>query len=151
MHMHATLRSANNVTLIAVYFFAAVLIAFLAPGSLNWPPIAIGCAVGAWCGVCQRRAIRERASQLLASKTALEVRAALMSSSWGRASVFGLWIGAVAIVIAAVAVSFPNVQEVAASWLLGYLAEKIVREMLTLPSTIGLARLEIAEAPTDAP
>ena len=149
--MHATLRPKENILLIAVYLMAGSLILLLIPTPLVLWPVGISVFFGISCGICQRYAVRERMTEMLAAKTAMQVRAVLMSSAWGRAAVYGLYCSVLARAIVSIAIFFPVPTQVLAAWVIGYLAERAVRETITLPTTMELAKAESAPNSPEPP
>jgi hypothetical protein len=142
--MHATLRPRTNYVLLGVYVVVGALVVWFTPQPLLGLPAAVGAGVGLLCGVCQLKAIRERTTELLAAKSALEVRATLMSSTWGAAAIRLQWCGTVAVVAVAFAVFRPSVVELGAGVILGYLCLAALRDIVALPAVFRLCEKEAA-------
>jgi hypothetical protein len=138
--MHATLRTRNNLLLIAAYLIGGFLVLLIVPTPLALLPIGVGALFGIACGICQRNAIRARMTELIAAKTAMQVREVLMSSPWGRAAIYGLYCSMVVGGLVSFATFFPNSMDFMAGWVLSILAEKAIRETVTLTSTMNLAK-----------
>jgi hypothetical protein len=138
--MHWTLKTRNNLTLIASYLVCGFLILLLIPTPLVLWPIGVGALFGIGCGICQRNAIRARTADLIAAETAMQIRAAMMRSPWGRAGIYGLYCSMVVGGFVSFATFSPNSMDFMAGWVLSCLAEKTLRETVTLASTMELVR-----------
>jgi hypothetical protein len=92
---------------------------------------------GLLAGLFQYSALRRHGSQFQAADTALQVRAALISSAPGKASIALLWLAAFALVVLLVfGGSHATIQTIVGS----YAAFALVREVTALPGLFALNR-----------
>jgi hypothetical protein len=88
--LHSSLRARNNVVLACVWLVALLAVAFFL-GRVPWAMVAAGGVSGALQGALQRRALRDGVASFAKARTAMEVRAAMLSTSAGRAQIKVLW------------------------------------------------------------
>jgi hypothetical protein len=137
--MHTTLTPRTNFSMIAIMLVAAAAVPYFFPRPFLWAEFALGAAIGIVAGICQLRALRDTAAMLLAADGALAVRRALKTSRSGRAYLAVFWIGNIAIVALAL---YLFGSDMVAGCIAGYVMMALVRDVITLPGTFSLARME---------
>ena len=137
---HATLRPATNIVMIIVWGIAALLLTRLC----NPRPILLldaGSALGVVGGYMQVLSFGEGRDAFLQTNTALEVRARLKATKWGKRYLYFLWSsGFFLVVLAFLLTSNPALAFPAA-----YFTMMFVREIVTLKPTFDLARMSSQE------
>lgn len=96
--MHYTLTPLGNTALMAI-MAAALLVCFLTGNGPSLAILAAFMVAGGLAGLLQNIALRRHASQFQSASSALQVRAALVSSVPGKASVALLWLAGVALIL----------------------------------------------------
>jgi hypothetical protein len=141
--MHKSLTPQSNILLIIVW--ASVVATFIFSSVHPNKPLMLGVGVifGIFAGVLQVRALQESKDQFLTSTTALEVRAAMMSSRSGRAATYVLYAAAGSLLLTA----FTQHEVVGFGLIAGYAAFAFVRECIALKGCIDLHRAQPNQNP----
>lgn len=100
--------------------------------------IGIGAAFGLFAGLFQLRALHETKERFLSATTALEVRAAMMSSRSGRLATYTLYTAAGILLLTA----FTLNEVIGFGLIAGYSSFAFVRECVTLKGCIDLQRAQ---------
>lgn len=134
--MHKSLTPRNNLLLILVW--AAVVIAFLfASAHPNKTlMLGVGAIFGFVAGIFQLRAIQASKDKFLTATTALEVRAAMTSSTAGRLAIYTLYLVFGILLLTA----FTQKEVVGFGLIAGYAAFALVRDCIALQGCISLQR-----------
>jgi hypothetical protein len=142
--MHRSLSPVFNVAAIAVW--AVVVVSFALAGVQANKPLLLGVGgvLGFVAGLCQLHALREEAPRFLPAKTAVEVRRAMMASRFGRYAIYLLWVSAAILLLCVV--TQPDRRLF--SWLAGYAAFSLARDLVALPGCLDIWRT--ATAPTSS-
>ncbi len=96
--MHYTLTPRGNAALV-VLMAVALLACFLAGGGPSLVILAAFFSAGALAGLLQNISLRRHAVQFQSAKSALQVRAALVSSVPGKVSVALLWLSGLFLIL----------------------------------------------------
>ena len=132
--MHYTLTPRGNIPLIALMAIALSLCLFLGNGA-SLAVIAIFSLAGLVAGLLQARSIYNDRSKFLSANTALEVRAALTSSTAGKLSIALLWLSGFALI----ALLFRGGEYATVQTMVGsYATFSLVRESAALPALFAL-------------
>ena len=135
--MHWTLRPRPNIWLAAGWVvIAAGIVAFVSP--VPWIFVLAGFIAGACLGFLQLKALRASPESFAASRTAMEVRRALVSSRWGRLYVRFFWVASLALIGSAIALQPGNAL---IAFFAAYAPFAFARELMTLRGTYELQRL----------
>jgi membrane protease YdiL (CAAX protease family) len=134
--MHKSLTLRNNLLIILVW--AAVVSAFIfASAHPNKPlMLGVGAFFGVVAGIFQLRAIQESKDKFLTAKTALEVRAAMTSSTAGRLALYTLYLVFVILLLTA----FSQKEVIGFGLIAGYAAFALARDCIALQGCISLQR-----------
>ena len=133
--MHASLKPATNFILLAVWCAVVIaIITLLSP--VPWLFIALGLPVGAWAGTLQLHALRETPAVFLKTRTMMDVRDALRSSSSGRLYGRVFWILMLFLLILAIWLQ-PR-RQVSLGILAGYCSFSFARDLLSLRGVFEL-------------
>ncbi len=147
--LHVSLRPTTNALLLLVWLGVAAGIVGLVGASVLWL-MGVGAAVGAAAGARQRASLRDDAAAYRAAGSALQVRAVMAQSTWGRRYLTLLWFAqlgflALAIVVArtagrhhAEATALQTAVAVALGYASLYASFAAAREAVTLPATLRL-------------
>lgn len=138
---HATLRLGVNLTLIVVWALAAAIFAGMSD-PLPIVEIALGSFLGALGGYMQFLSFKEGRGEFLKAKTALEVRAKLKETEWGKRYIYFLWVSGATLAIVSIAISNNPLLSFPAA----YFGMMFVREIVTLKPTHELWRMQKLEA-----
>lgn len=132
--MHYTLTPRGNAALMAL-MAAALLVCFLTGNGPSLPILAGFVVAGAFSGLLQNIALRHSVSQFQSATSALQVRAALVSSASGKGSVALLWLNGVALGLLLVyGGQYATIQTIVGA----YAAFSLVREVATFPALFVL-------------
>ena len=136
--MHKSLTPRSNLVLILVW--GAVVGAFMFSSTLPTRAllIGIGAAFGLFAGLFQLRALHETKERFLSATTALEVRAAMMSSRSGLLATYTLYAAAGILLLTA----FTQNEFIGLGLVAGYASFAFVRECLTIKGCIDLQRAQ---------
>ena len=137
--MHPTLTPKNNLRLLAIWAIACAATAVFFMRPTLWLFFTTGAMLGCLAGYLQLRALRKSGPQLIAAASAMDVRRALQTTSWGKTYLAVFWVGNVAIIVLALAMYHGGM---IAGWIAGYCSFALVREIITLSGTYELRRLE---------
>ncbi len=96
--MHYTLTPRGNAALMAL-MAAALLACFLTGNGPSLAILAVFMVAGAFAGLLQNIALRRNVSQFQSASSAFQVRAVLVSSFPGKASVALLWLSGLALIL----------------------------------------------------
>jgi hypothetical protein len=141
--MHQTLSPKNNLRLLAVWAIACGVTAIFFMRPMLWLFFTTGAALGCIAGLLQWRALHQSGPQLIAAESAMDVRRALQTTPWGKAYLPMFWIGNIGIVVLSL---FVYREAMIGGWIAGYSSFALVREIITLPGTYELQRLEGMDA-----
>ena len=134
--MHKSLTPQHNLLLIV--FWALIVATFIFgsayPNKLFM--LGVGIIFGIFIGVLQVRALQESKDQFLSAKTALEVRAAMMSSRSGRAAIYILYVAAGSLLL----IAFTQHEVAGFGLIAGYAALAFIRESIALKGCVDLQR-----------
>jgi hypothetical protein len=142
--MHATLTPRANLRLIGLWLVLTVATAGFFPRPQLWICFVVGAVIGTLLGGCQLQVLRISQRSLLSAKSALDVRRAMKESGWGRVYLVLFWLGSIGIIALAI---FLFGSQMLVGWLAGYVSMAFVRELIALPGTFELERLEKASFP----
>ena len=134
---HATLRLSTNLFLIFAWVLATVIFAAVSD-PLPMVEIAAGCFLGALGGYMQLLSFKEGREKFLQTRTALEVRAKLRETKWGKRYIYFLWFAGAVLVFLSVLIS----KNPLFSFPAAYFAMMFVREIVTLKPTLELRRMQ---------
>ena len=137
-HMHASLRPKHNLGLIALWAVAAAAFAYTTIPR-PWTLMGIGAVLGAIAGTVQAAAARASTDTLLSTQTAMDVRRVLRMSAPGRLYLQILWLSVAAMLAVAY---WMDASQVLILWMAGYAAFGMARELMTVPCTFRLGRIE---------
>jgi hypothetical protein len=137
--LHTSLRPGTN-ALLAALWLAGLVGLVMIQRDTPWVMISLGLLGGIVQGFLQQRALRDEPARFREARTALQVRAALMSTAAGRAQIKALW-GSLAIYfVAALVRGAPNAFEVPLAIFTAMLAQWFVRESVTVSACRYLER-----------
>jgi len=136
--MHLTLRPKSNLVLIACWMAIATT-ALVIAHYRTVPIMTIGAVLGLFGGLLQRRAMRLSAHQLVAARTAVEIRSVFKATAPGRLYISIFWATAAALLVCALVL---NRGDAGIAMLSGYSAQALMREIVTLKGTFELQSLE---------
>ena len=139
MTMHASLTPKNNLRLLAIWAVACIIIGVYFTRPMLWVFFGTGALLGGGAGFLQLQALRKSGPQLIAAASAMDVRRALQATNWGKMYLVAFWVGNLAIIVLAFEVYHDGM---VAGWIAGYCSLALVREIITLPGTYELQRLE---------
>lgn len=132
--MHYTLTPRGNAALVALMAIALLVCLFTGNGP-SLEILAGFAAAGVFAGLLQHTALRRHASQFQTAGSALQVRAVLLSSVPGKASVALLWLAGFALVLLLVyGGQYATIQTIVGS----YAGFSLAREAATLPALFAL-------------
>jgi len=140
--MHASLTPRSNICLIALWAVVCALAAIFDWRPFLWVFYVAGVLLGGVAGNLQLQALRESRESLIIAKSAMSVRRALQKSPSGKMYLAVFWIGSIVIVVLAFLICHDGVLT---AWAAGYCSFALVRELITLPGTYALQRLETAK------
>ena len=101
--------------------------------------IATGCVLGAFGGYMQLLSFKEGGTEkFLQARTALEVRAKLRETKWGRRYICFLWFAGAALVVLSLFLS----KNPLFAFLAAYFGMMLTREIMTLKPTLELRRAQ---------
>lgn len=133
--MHGTLKPKVNLVLLVIWL-AVLSISFAASQPKPVVVLFVSFFAGAVAGALQFKAVLATSPQLLAAKTAVQVRQALRSNVWGSYSIYVLW-GFAALLLA---LAFGGkAANPLLTFTIGYSAFALVREAVALPALVKLA------------
>jgi hypothetical protein len=136
--MHNSLTPRSNLVLILVWgaIVGASIFSSMHPNRTIL--IGIGAAFGLVAGAFQLRALHETQERFLSATTAIEVRAAMMSSRSGRLATYTIYAVAGVLLLTA----FAQNEVIGFGLVTGYASFAFVRECLTLRGCIALQRAQ---------
>ena len=142
--LHSSLRARTNL-LLAGGWLGALLCVVWALGRVPWTMLCLGLVSGVLQGVFQRCALRGAAPLFLKARSALDVRAALVSTSAGRAHIKVLW-GSLALyfAVALLETGRPTTPRLGLLLFSAILAQWFVRESVTVQACAQLEKASVA-------
>jgi hypothetical protein len=135
--MHYTLTLRGNVILIVLWIAAVAVIVITRP-LLSVQITVVFAVLGVIAGMLQSKALQVNAMEFLVAKTAKQVRAAIVSSLYGKLSIAVLWITGLALASLLIyGGNFSTWQNVVVC----YAVFSITRELKSLSSVVALSKL----------
>ena len=134
---HATLRLEVNLMLIVAWALAAAIFATLSE-TLPILEIALGSCLGVLGGYIQSLSFKEGRGEFLKTKTALEVRAKLEKTVWGKRYIYFLWGSGITLAIVSISIS----TNLLLSFPAAYFGMMFFREIVTLKPIHELWRIQ---------
>ena len=134
--IHSSLRVSTNIVLVVIWGSLAVVFSLdVLPHA--WEVFAAAIILGIVGGIMQWKSFDEAKAEFLKTKTMLDIRATLKSTTWGSRYLYVLWGGNILLVVLSMAMGGNPFLTV----LMGLFTMMCVRELITLPPTFQLRRL----------